>query len=110
MEKDDAFNYIIRTEGLSRDFHTGSETVHALRDISVRMESGKLNMLRGRSGSGKTTLINLLSALDTPDSGKIFFNGEDITAAGEKYRNTMRRKKNGVCIPVRRSDLHDVRL
>lgn len=95
MDKDMALDYIIRTEGLSRVFRSGSETIHALRDVSIRLESGKLNMLRGRSGSGKTTLINLLGALDSPDSGKIFFNDMDITAASETYRNNMRRKKMG---------------
>lgn len=95
MEKDDALEYIIRTEGLSRTFRSGSETVYALRDVSIRLESGKLNILRGRSGSGKTTLINLMGALDMPDSGKIFLHDMEITVAGENTRNNLRRKKMG---------------
>ena len=86
---------IIRTDKLVRIFKSGSLVVHALRDVSIQLEKGKLTILRGRSGSGKTTLINLLGALDRPDSGVIQFNGKNITAAGERVKNEMRRKHMG---------------
>jgi putative ABC transport system ATP-binding protein len=86
---------IIRTEGLVRDFRSGSTVVHALKNVSIQLEKGKLTILRGRSGSGKTTLINLLGALDKPDSGVIQFNGKNITAAGEHTKTQLRRKNMG---------------
>lgn len=86
---------IIRTENLVRDFRSGPVIVHALKDVSIEIEKGKLTILRGRSGSGKTTLINLLGALDRPNSGKIFFDGTDITNSGERVKNELRRKKMG---------------
>ena len=95
MEKDLLLEYIMRTEELTRVFRAGSETVYALRNVSIRLERGKLNMLRGRSGSGKTTLVNLLGALDSPDSGKIYFNDMDITSASEAEKNRLRKNKMG---------------
>jgi putative ABC transport system ATP-binding protein len=86
---------IITTEKLVRDFKSGSLTVHALRNVSLEIEKGKLTILRGRSGSGKTTLINLLGALDKPNSGIIRFNGTDITHSGEHTKNEIRRKHMG---------------
>ena len=86
---------IIRTEGLTRDFKSGSEVVHALKNVTIALEAKKLNILRGRSGSGKTTLINLLGALDKPDAGKITFMEKNITTAHESLKNELRRKNMG---------------
>jgi len=86
---------IIKTEKLVRDFRSGNTVVHALRNVSIEIEKGKLTILRGRSGSGKTTLINMLGALDRPDSGTISFNGIDITRSRERVRNELRRKHMG---------------
>lgn len=86
---------IIRTDKLVRDFKSGSLVVHALKNVSIQLEKGQLTILRGRSGSGKTTLINLLGALDRPDSGVIEFNGGNITKAGDHVKNEMRRRHMG---------------
>lgn len=88
-------NEIITTERLVRDFRSGNTVVHALKNVSIAIEQGKLTIMRGRSGSGKTTLINLLGALDKPDSGIIKFNGNVISTAGEHIKNEMRRKHMG---------------
>lgn len=86
---------IIRTEGLTRNFKSGSEVVHALINVTIALEVGKLTILRGRSGSGKTTLINLLGALDKPDAGKIIFMDKNITTAHDSVKNELRRKSMG---------------
>ena len=86
---------IMRTEGLTRDFRSGTEVVHALKNVTIALEEGKLTILRGRSGSGKTTLINLLGALDRPDAGKITFRDRNITGAGERVKSELRRKSMG---------------
>ena len=86
---------IMRTESVIRSFHSGRETVHALKGVNISIETGRLTLLKGRSGSGKTTLMNLLGALDRPTSGKIWFRDRDIAAAGEPFRNEMRRKEIG---------------
>lgn len=86
---------IIRTEGVTRCFPSGRETIYALKDVGITIEPGTLTILRGRSGSGKTTLINLLGALDRPTSGKIYFNGNEITRMSEAQRDELRRKEMG---------------
>lgn len=86
---------IIYTENVNKSFITGKETIHALKDISINIEAKSLTILRGRSGSGKTTLINSLGALDRPDSGKIVFQGEEMTKLSDKKSDLVRRKHMG---------------
>ena len=81
---------IIRTEKLCRTFSSSAGEVHALRDVSLTIESGKFTILNGKSGSGKTTLINLLGALDRPTSGSIFFEGQELSAISETARDKIR--------------------
>lgn len=88
-------NEIIRTDNITRDFKSGGDVVHALKSVTISIESGKLTILRGRSGSGKTTLINLIGALDRPNSGKIFYKDNNITSASESVKNELRRRKMG---------------
>lgn len=87
--------YIMVTEDLSRDFISGRETVHALKDVSIKINTGKLTILRGRSGSGKTTLINLLGALDNPTKGKVFMEGMELSSAAQAVKDETRRLDMG---------------
>jgi len=86
---------IIRTENVNRQFQSGREIVHALKNINITIEPGKLTILRGRSGSGKTTLMNSLGALDRPNSGKILFDDLEITQLSDSKRDKLRREKIG---------------
>ena len=54
-------------------------------DINVELEAGKLYAILGPSGSGKTTLLSLLGGLDTPASGSVLFDGEDIAVKGLEH-------------------------
>lgn len=83
---------ILKADGVSRSFKIGTDTVvNALKNINIEVQQNKLVVLRGRSGSGKTTLINILGALDKPDSGKVVFNEEEITEMPESKRDKLRR-------------------
>ena len=86
---------LMRGEHISRVFRSGAETVKALNDVSVEIKRGALTVLRGRSGSGKTTLLNILSGLDTPTAGNVFFNGQDISALSDRKRDKLRAKNMG---------------
>jgi putative ABC transport system ATP-binding protein len=86
---------IIKTESLYRQFKSGNEIVHALKNINISIMPHSLTILRGRSGSGKTTLINLLGAMDQPTSGQIFFDAKDITKLSEGKRDELRRTNIG---------------
>jgi len=83
------------SENVCRQFQSGKEIVHALKDVSVKINFKTLTILRGRSGSGKTTLLNLLGALDKPSSGKIFFDTVEITHLAESRRDLLRRHQMG---------------
>lgn len=86
---------LMRGEHISRVFRSGAETVHALNDVSVDIKKGALTVLRGRSGSGKTTLLNILSGLDTPSDGTVYFNGENISSLSDRKRDKLRAKHMG---------------
>ncbi len=86
---------IIRTENLDRDFRTGREIVHALKQVNINIQPEKLTVLRGRSGSGKTTLINLLGGLDVPTKGKVYFRDQEISNMYASKRDIIRRKSFG---------------
>ena len=87
---------ILRATGIKRVFGKGSGAVTALNGIDLEIGRGKIVALIGRSGSGKTTLLNLLSALDEPTEGRVFFDGKDITSWTEKRRSALRRKQIGL--------------
>lgn len=84
---------ILRLENISKGYgDPGSGTYQqVLNDISLEIEEGESIAIIGPSGSGKTTLLNLMSTLDRPDKGTIFYKGRDITGLSgkeiEKFRN-----------------------
>ncbi|MEK3905600.1 ABC transporter ATP-binding protein [Oceanobacillus sp. FSL W7-1309] len=78
---------ILEAKDLNYYYQDGEQRRYILKDTSVSFEKGKFYTILGQSGSGKTTLLSLLSALDSPHSGKVLFNEEDIKKIGyEKYR------------------------
>ena len=86
---------MISASNIIREFPAGGQKVRALNGVSLAVEQGTLTVLRGRSGSGKTTLLNILGALDYPTSGRILFEGRDITALSDGKRDTLRRSRLG---------------
>ncbi|MBN1648214.1 MAG: ABC transporter ATP-binding protein [Spirochaetales bacterium] len=86
---------IISTEKLCRNFLNGQETVRAVSDVSISVKTKTLTILRGPSGSGKTTLINLLGGLDSPDSGRVLFEGQDIGVLADTEKDQLRRTSMG---------------
>ncbi len=87
--------YMIKTESVSRCFKTNGGDFWALKGIDIEVPRGALTILKGRSGSGKTTLLNILSALDKPTRGKVFFDGKDIAHMDEGKCAMLRRMQIG---------------
>lgn len=78
---------ILKANKLSYYYQDGDQRRFILKDTTVAFEEGKFYTILGQSGSGKTTFLSLISALDTPKSGEIFFKGKDIQKIGyENYR------------------------
>ena len=86
---------VLSALGVSREFSVGSETVHAVRDITLDVYPGEMVALLGRSGSGKTTLLNLLGGLDNPTRGVVHFEGRDMAAMSPGELAALRRTKLG---------------
>ena len=87
---------IIQAINISRQYQLGGETVHAVRNVNLKVRLGEFITLVGRSGSGKTTLLNLLAGLDHPTSGQVLFEGEDLAEYSEKQFIQLRRHRIGV--------------
>jgi putative ABC transport system ATP-binding protein len=88
---------IMRANNITRSFPlAGGGKIQVLKGISVEIPKKSITLLRGRSGSGKTTLINILSALDYPTEGNVFFKDQDITKMSEGAREALRRKDIGI--------------
>lgn len=70
---------VVRVEHVYKDYLLGEQKVPALTDITLAIEPGVFLAIAGPSGSGKTTLLNLIGCIDTPTSGKIYINDQDVS-------------------------------
>ena len=70
---------IVRIENMDKRYQMGELQVHALKNINLNIEDGVFLAIAGPSGSGKSTLLNMMGCIDTPTTGKIYINGQDIT-------------------------------
>jgi putative ABC transport system ATP-binding protein len=78
------------------DLHKSFGHVDVVRGVNLSIQSGAFSSIMGRSGSGKTTLLHLLSALETPTSGSISFEGSDISPLNEDQLALWRREHIGL--------------
>jgi putative ABC transport system ATP-binding protein len=69
---------LVLVEGVEKVFHRGSEDIHVLSDLNLRVPAGEFLALMGPSGSGKSTLLNLLGGLDRPTKGAVSVAGDHI--------------------------------
>ncbi len=86
---------VVSAASLSRAYEGGGTKVWAVNGVDLQVERGEFLAVTGRSGSGKTTLLNLLSGLDRPNAGTVFFQGQDISILSEKDLVGLRRRKIG---------------
>lgn len=79
----------LQAENLNYSYTTKYQSVHAVKDVSLSLEQGKMYALIGKSGCGKTTLLSLLAGLEKPDGGKIFVGEKDLSQMDlDTYRRT----------------------
>ncbi len=86
---------IIHLKEVWKTYLMGNVEVHALRGLNLAIEKGDFVAIMGPSGSGKSTLVNAIGCLDTPTSGHIFLDGQDISLLEESDLAQIRGKKIG---------------
>ena len=88
-------NNFIKIENITKKYEK-NKTIKVLNDVSFKFESGKIYSIVGPSGSGKSTLLNLLSLIDTPNSGIIKINDKKINFENKIDNDNIRAKKIGI--------------
>ena len=86
---------LLQVEHIRKTYGSGEAAVHALKDVSFSVPRGEFVAIVGESGSGKSTLLNMIGALDTPTSGKVFLGGKDTFSMKEKSLTVFRRRNVG---------------
>jgi putative ABC transport system ATP-binding protein len=86
---------VVTATDVSRRFGEGEAAVDALVDVSTGFDAGRFTAIMGPSGSGKSTLMHILAGLDKPTAGKVFLDGEEITALDDGALTKLRRDKLG---------------
>jgi len=106
---------LIRLQKISRRYQMGTETVHALREVSLEIQRGEYVAIMGPSGSGKSTLMNLIGCLDTPTSGEYELNGTQVATMNDNELAEIRNREIGFIFQTfnllpRSNALHNVEL
>ncbi len=86
---------ILQCLKLSKSFQQGGHELKVLSDLDFNLQEGESVAIIGASGSGKTTLLNLLGGLDTPTSGKVLINGQDVHQLDAKTQDQLRNRTLG---------------
>jgi putative ABC transport system ATP-binding protein len=86
---------LIQVRALTKSIDTGTHRVEILKGIDLEIPQGQFAAIMGPSGSGKSTLLGLLAGLDSPTSGQVLLDGEDITLLSEDRMALLRGRKIG---------------
>ena len=86
---------ILEVQDLCKTYGTGETEVHALNHVSFSVRKGEFIAIIGESGSGKSTLLNVIGALDSVTSGRVWIDGQDIFSMPEKKLTVFRRQHIG---------------
>jgi putative ABC transport system ATP-binding protein len=82
---------MIRLENISKSFRSETVETKALQNVNMEVRKGEFIAITGPSGCGKTTLLNILGLLNTPDTGRYWLNGREVSTLRESDRLKLRR-------------------
>ena len=85
----------VEFQNVGKTYHMGEVSINALHDATFQVEQGELVVIVGPSGAGKTTLLNILGGMDTLSTGKVFLDGQEISALNRKQLTDYRRHDVG---------------
>lgn len=86
---------MIHLEKISRTYHIGGQSIHALDAVDLDISAGEFVAIMGRSGSGKSTLLNMLGCMDRPDSGEYFLDNRRISDMDDDQLSAVRNRYMG---------------
>jgi putative ABC transport system ATP-binding protein len=86
---------VIELESISKIYRSGEVEVHAVRNVSFRVQPGEFIAIMGASGSGKSTMMNTLGCLDRPTSGRYLLDGVDVSGLNRDELADLRNQKIG---------------
>ncbi|MBN1852882.1 MAG: ABC transporter ATP-binding protein [Pirellulales bacterium] len=96
MSAEDSINFPLRVERVTKRFRQGDVTIEALKSISLTIEQHQFVAVMGASGSGKSTLLHVMAGLTRPDEGRIFVDGQDLSAMSDYQLTIYRRHRIGL--------------
>ena len=86
----------LKAKNISKSHHQAQNVIQVLSQLNLDVKAGESVAIVGKSGSGKSTLLSLLSGLDQPDAGEIWFGEEQITHLNETQLSQVRAHKMGI--------------
>ena len=87
---------ILKVENLRKEYGEGNSRVVALDGVNLTINRGEFVAIVGPSGSGKSTLLHIIGGVDSPDDGKVYIDGNDISKYSSKELALFRRRKVGL--------------
>lgn len=86
---------MIRVEEVHKSYGSAANKFEILKGVSLETADGGFTVILGASGSGKSTLLNVVSGLERPDSGRVIYDGEDISELSDDKLTAFRKRKIG---------------
>jgi len=86
---------LLTLDNVCKSYALGSRRIPVLTGVSLKIEAGEMCSIMGSSGSGKTTLLNIMSLLDMPNEGRIFYQGQELTGTSEAIKANIRNRVFG---------------
>ena len=86
---------LLEVNSIYKTYGAGETAVNALKDVNFSVAKGEFIAVVGESGSGKSTLLNMIGALDTPTSGKVFIDGKETFTLEDEELTIFRRRNIG---------------